>query len=425
MNIEEKIHEVEVPDAPPEPAKRSSLLSTFSFRNFRLLWFGLLISNIGTWMQLTALGYLVVSTAKNEAEAAFRLGLIGVSQAVPALMLSPVAGVVADSVGRKRILLVTNSAVAALALILALLVTVHVTSLEILMTISALSSTARTFDSPARQSWIPMLVDRAHVSNAIGLNSLAFNLPSMVGPALAGFLIASVSLAASFYVNAACTLAVVIALFFMDSAPVAIQRRVNFGQALWDGVAFLMGHRVLRWIILGLIVNSLLVRPYVQLLPALAIQVFTIGPAGLGVLLASTGCGAILGALVTAFIGNIERRARLWASTGALIGVCTAMLGTLHLLPSICVVLLLAGFCTMLFVGSSNILIQMHSPDEMRGRAISAFSMIILGLVPLGTLAIGALSHITGLRGALTDCGIAASVVTACIWLSQEALREA
>ena len=417
--------DAEKPESPPEAVKRSSLIGTFAFRDFRLLWFGLLISNIGTWMQLTALGYLVVSSAKNEGDAAFRLGLIGVSQALPALLLSPVAGVVADVFRRKQILLLTNTLVAALALLLAVLVTIHITPLNVLMLISATSAAARTFDAPARQSWVPLLVDRAYLSNAIGLNSLAFNAPSAVGPSIAGFFIASVSIASSFYANAVCTLAVIVALIFMDAAPAAATRQGSFVHAFMEGAKFLAGHPVLRWIILGLVCNSLLVRPYVQLLPALAIHVFKLGPAGLGILLGASGFGAILGALTTALVGNIEHRARLWATAGLLVGLCVAVIGTLHLLPSICMVLAAAGFCTLMFVGSSNILIQTLAPDEMRGRAVSAFSMIVLGIVPLGTLSIGSLASMVGLREALMISGLIAAFVTGCIWLSQERLREA
>jgi len=415
----------DLPESPPAPAKRSGVWSTFQFRNFRLLWIGLLISNVGTWMQLTALGYVVVTTASSEGEGAFRLGLIGISQALPALILSPFAGVLADTVPRKRILLFTNSIVALLALILALLVTAHITALPVLMLVSAASAAARAFDSPARQSWVPVLVDRAHLSNAIGLNSVAFNAPSALGPSVAGFLIASVSVAGSFYANAVCTLAVVVALILMDPSPNVVPKRVNFRTAFWEGVQFLARHRLLRWIVLGLIANSLLVRPYLQLLPAFTINVLHFGPSGLGLLLGASGCGAILGAVTTALLGNVERRARLWAVAGSIVGLCVASMGMLQLASTMCIVLLGAGFSTLIFVGSSNILIQSLSPDDMRGRAVSAFSMIILGLVPLGTLVLGSLARLIGLRASLSLSGLLATVVILGIWFSQEPLREA
>ncbi len=414
-----------LPEAPPADAKRSGLLETFRFRNFRLLWFGLLISNIGTWMQLTALGFLVVSTAANEGEAGLRLGLIGISQAVPALLLSPVAGVTADSLGRKRILLFTNAVVALLALALAVIVTLHFTPFPLLMLISATSSAARTFDSPARQSWVPILVQRAYLSNAIGLNSLAFNAPSVIAPSIAGFLIGTVGVAVSFYINAACTLAIIIALMLMDATAGAPTQRRNFLQSFVEGVQFLAGHRVLRWIFIGLIVNSILVRPYVQLLPAYTIHALHMGPAQLGILLGASGLGAIIGAITTAVIGNVDRRARLWTAAGVTVGLCLAITSVVQTLPPTIFALVGAGFCTMLFVGSSNILIQSLSPDDMRGRAVSAFSMILLGVIPLGTLAVGTLSNVVGLRTSFLICGLFASTLIALIWLSRKSLREA
>ncbi len=271
------------------PRRRATILAPFRFHDFRLLWFGLLISNLGTWMQITTLGYLVVALAPSAAKAALYVGLLGASSAVPVVLLSPIAGVVADRFPRRRVLVITNSLQALTALVLALLVTFNVLQLWEIFVLAGLRSTTQAFDAPARQSWVPLLVPREYIGNAIGLNSLAFNAPSVVGPPIAGFLILGVGPQASFYINAVTTLAVIVALVFMaPSAPSSTVREGVFASIL-AGVRFLFEHSVLRGVVLLLLVTCLLVRPFQQLLPAYAAHVVFVDARGLGVLLAATG----------------------------------------------------------------------------------------------------------------------------------------
>ncbi|MGA8384259.1 MAG: MFS transporter, partial [Candidatus Cybelea sp.] len=143
------------------------------YRDFRLLWIGLLVSNLGTWMQFTAMGFFVARMAGSAHQAALDLGILGAARAIPVLLLSPLAGVIADRLPRRRVLLVTNTTMALAALILALLATAHALNLVGLVLISALNSGANGFDAPTRQSWVPFLVDRRHIGNAVGLNSIA------------------------------------------------------------------------------------------------------------------------------------------------------------------------------------------------------------------------------------------------------------
>ncbi|MFY9718426.1 MAG: MFS transporter, partial [Candidatus Cybelea sp.] len=165
------------------------IYAALRYRDFRLLWIGLLVSNLGTWMQFTAMGFFVARMAGSAHQAALDLGILGAARAVPVLLLSPPAGVIADHVPRRRVLLVTNVTMALAALLLALLASAHVLNLVGLVLVSALNSAANAVDSPTRQSWVPLLVDRRHIGNAIGLNSVAFNAPAVVGPAIAGLLI--------------------------------------------------------------------------------------------------------------------------------------------------------------------------------------------------------------------------------------------
>ena len=152
---------------------RASILTALRYRDFRLLWLGLLISNLGTWMQFTAMGYFVARMAGTPHRAALYLGIIGAARAVPVFLFSPVAGVVADTWPRRRVLLAANVVMSLCALALAVLASAKFLNLAWLVVISSVNACAQSFDSPARQSWVPLLVDRAYVGNAIGLNSVA------------------------------------------------------------------------------------------------------------------------------------------------------------------------------------------------------------------------------------------------------------
>ena len=203
----------------PIPKRTPAMFAALRYRDFRLLWGGLMISNLGTWMQFTAMGYFVASIARTPHVAALYLGYLGAARAVPVLLLSPFAGVVADRFPRRRVLVCTNVTMAIAALLLALLASAHRLEMIGLVLISALNSAANAFDAPARQSWTPFLVDRRYLGNAVGLNSVAFNAPAVLGPALAGVLIVWVGVAGSFYVNAVVTLAVVVAVMLMKPSP--------------------------------------------------------------------------------------------------------------------------------------------------------------------------------------------------------------
>jgi len=404
------------------PRRRPSVLAPFRYRDFRLLWSGLLVSNLGTWMQLTTLGYIVVQLAGSPRLAALDVGILGASSAVPVLLFSPFAGVAADRFARRRVLFVTNSVEVVAALTLAILATTHRLALWEIFVIAGIRSTGQSFDAPARQSWVPLLVPREFLGNAIGLNSVAFNAPSVVGPPIAGFLILYVGIATSFYVNAVLTLAVVVALVFMRSPPPSSTVRESVFASIFAGVRFLATHHVLRSVVLLLIASCLFVRPFQQLLPAYAAHVVHVDARGLGFLLAAVGTGAILGSLLTAVIGA-RRRGAVWYGSAVVMSLGVVVLGTVHVFAVALLVLAVLGLAVLSFAGSSNVLLQTLSPDDMRGRAISVFSMIILGLVPAGSLLLGLLASFVGLSPALISGGLAFLAIGLLVWTTNAELR--
>jgi len=388
-----------------------------------LLWLGLLVSNLGTWMQFTAMGFFVARMAGSPHKAALDLGILGASRAIPVLLLSPPAGVVADHLPRRRVLIVTNTTMALAALLLALLASFHRLGMLGLVLLSALNSGANAVDSPTRQSWLPLLVDRAYVGNAVGLNSIAFNAPAVIGPALAGLLIVWIGVAGAFYFNAAATLAVVVAVLMMRPVPPSASHREPVWHAMKQGIVFIAGHPALRWIVLAQFVTSLLTRPYSLLIAALAVNVLHASARGLGWAVSAVGVGGFGGALVTAYLAQRERRSRLWLQSGLLMSVGVAGLAFVPTLASALPVLFAIGVGTLASMGATNTLIQTLSPDDLRGRALSIYTMIAIGVVPLGALLDGAVASIVGLRPTFAFAGALCTALFLAIWFARPAVR--
>lgn len=374
-------------------------------------------------MQFTAMGFFVARMAGSPHRAAFDLGILGAARALPVLMLSPLAGVVADRLPRRRVLFVTNTTMALAALLLALLATVHRLEMIGLVVLSALNSGAMGFDSPTRQSWVPMLVDREYVGNAVGLNSVAFNAPAVIGPALAGLLIVWIDVAGAFYFNAAATLAVVAAVMMMGPSPPSAMRPEPTFAAMRQGITFIARHPALRWIILAQFVTALLTRPYSQLIAALTVNVLHAGARGLGWAVSAIGIGGFGGALVTTYFAQRERRSKLWLQSGLLMSIGVLVLGFVPAIGLALPVLFAIGVGTLASLGVTNTLIQTLSPDDLRGRALSIYTMIAIGVVPLGALVDGAIATEIGLRATFTLAGALCAGLFLAIWFLRPAVR--
>jgi predicted MFS family arabinose efflux permease len=406
------------------PGRREiSLFSSMRIKDFRLLWMGLLISNLGSWMQLTATGYFIAKLAGNPHTASLYLGFQGLGRALPVMLLSPLGGLVADTAPRRRTLFWTNTIMALLALLLAIFTTLGWMNIVGLILINGANAAAMSFDTPARQSWVPLMVPREYIGNAIGLNSVAFNAPAVIGPAIAGVLISTIGIAGSFYVNAVATMAVVVALLFMKPAPPSTSTREPFLRSIANGLHFLYKHKILSWIISVFIVTALLVRPYSTLLPAFIVNTLHINAKGLGIAIAATGIGGFAGAMLTAYLGTRERRGLIWAISSLVMAAGVFALGFIWNFWVTLPVLFIIGTATMTFLGASNTLIQTLSPDDVRGRAISVYSMVALGLVPGGALIVGAVGSIVGLHYAYIAVGGASAAFCLWVWLSRPILK--
>lgn len=393
-------------------------------RPFRLLWFGLLCGSFGSWTQFTTLTYFVADLAHTPARAALFVGLLGASRAVAVLACSPVGGVLADRYPRRRILMVTNCLTSFFSLLLAVLTSTHLITIPEILALAFCLAATSSFDSPARQSWIPSIVPREDLANAIGLGQFAFNAPSVIGPPIAGLLIVAIGVGASFYVNAVAQLAVLAAVIMMPSPPAASTSREPMLRAMYGGVRFVAGQPVLKWIALTLVINALLLRPYTFLLSAYALHVVHTDARGLGWLMASAGLGAMIGTVFTAVLPT-QRQAYRWAISATAMGLGMLALGLSHAFFVSLGILFFLGLGNLSFTGTSNVLIQTLAPDEMRGRAISVYSMTLQGMVPTGTLVLGAIAFATDLSGTLVVAGLVGLALLAWTWFAHPALRAA
>ena len=400
---------------------RTSALAALRYRDFRLFWFGLLVSNTGTWMQMFGQGYLVVLLAVRDGVpqlAPLYLGLVGLARAVPGLALGLFGGALADRTDRRRLLLVTQSAAAVTATILATLaITSTINIVEILL-LGALNSTIFAFDAPSRQSMVPRLVPERDLMSAIGLNSAAFNGPQIIGPVIGGLLFApfvdtpTFGAGLLFYVNAVSYLAVVVALLKMGPVPIiGHSSELSMLDSIREGLAYIRQDVVVRWIIVLAATTALFARPYIQLLPAVAHELLRVGAVELSWMLAASGVGALLGSLATAMLGGFARRGLVLVTTSVGFGVFLAWFTVQRALLSSLPLLVVLGFLTMVFLGMANGLLQTRSPDHLRGRVMSVYTMVFMGLMPLGSMVIGSIGSIAGTDRGLLAGGIICTVV--------------
>ena len=399
--------ETRVPTAEGAPADtgRTSTTAALRYRDFRLFWIGMVVSNVGSWMQLYGLGYLVVQLAIRDGVphlAPFYIGLLGLSRALPSLAFGLFGGVVADRADRRRLLLMTQVAATLNALALAILTITGVINIAAVIAIGAIGSTIFSFDAPTRQAMVPRLVGERDLVSAIGLNSVAFNGAQLAGPVLGGILYIPFGLGGLFMINALSFLAVIAALLLMQPVPAAARRRdVTMIQSIREGLGYVRHDVVVRWIMVLTAAAALLTRPWIQLLPAFTEQILRVGAVELSWLMGASGAGALGGALVTASLGNLRRRGLVLVASASAMSALVAVFALQRSLVLALPLLALVGFATMLFMGMANTLVQTRTPDHLRGRVMSVHTMVFLGVMPLGTLLLGALGTVVGVDNAI------------------------
>ncbi len=386
---------VAAPPAPPTP----STFAAFRHRNYRLFAGAMLVSMAGAWMQIIAQGWLVYQLSHSE----FTLGLVGFAAAIPALLVSPVAGVIVDRVPKRSILLATQSTAMLLALLLATLTFTGVVQVWHVLLLAVGIGAVNAIDNPARQAFVVEMVGRDDLANAIALNSMIFNGARIVGPALGGLLLAAVGAAWCFLLNGFSFLATIGALAAMQLP--RHTRRLRFvspWQELSDGVRYLAQHVEMRTLILQSLIFSVFGISYSTVLPAYAEEVLQAGAAAYGAIQAVAGIGAVSAALLILRFSHRVPRGRWLLLSSLLFPLVLLAFAWTQRVP---VALLFSYFLGMGFLSQFtmlNTLLQTRVEDDMRGRVMSLYTLTFNGFSPFGNLGLGAIAEQWGLSRAFT-----------------------
>ena len=358
-------------------------------QNFRLFWSGNFLSNIGTWMQNVAQGWLVLELTNSS----FWLGVVGFAGSIPFLLFTLFGGVIADRVNKRKLLLVTQTAMMILAFVLAVLAWFKVITVWELAAIAFLNGTAMSMNAPSYQALVPRLVPRDDLTNAIALNSAQFNMSRIVGPTLGGYAMALFGVAGNFFLNGVSFLAVLWALMRIRYPEEEQAHHESIWNSLRAGFNYMQSQRQMLALMWMTAAVSLLGIPFLTFIPYFAKVQLNAGESGLGWLLASSGLGALLGAVTIAAKGNLRRRGVVLTASGvcfflAIILFCYSRSFALSQGLALC-----EGYSGILMISCFNVSIQHLSSDAMRGRVMSIYTTSFLGLPPLGALFAGELSR--------------------------------
>jgi MFS family permease len=378
-----------ISDASPFVALRS--------RNYRLLWFGMFVSMAGSMMRNAALLWHV-SLLATPGSKALALGGVGLVRAVPIVVCSLIAGVVADASDRRRLLIATNAGMLLVSSALALVALGDVRELWLVYVLAALSAAGGTFDNPARNSFFPSLVPREHLPNAIGLNSIVFQASSVLGPMVAGVLIAKLGIGWVYVVDAGSFVVLIGSLLAMrDVPPAPVEGRATLTlRAAREGIAFVFGRPLIR--------SSMLMDFFATffasataLLPIFAQDILHVGAHGYGVLSSAAAAGAVLTSLVMVrALEHIQRRGRVLIVAAAAYGIVTLAFGFSRDFWLSYACLFLSGAADMVSTVLRNVIRQLATPDGMRGRMTSVNMVFFMGGPQLGELEAGLVAQAFG-----------------------------
>ena len=382
-------------------------VAAFQHRNYRLFFTGQLVSLIGTWMQQVAQAWLVLQLTGDP----IWLGIVATAQFLPVMVFGLFAGVAADALPKRRVLIATQSSMMVLAAMLAALVIAGVVEVWMIIALAFLLGIANAVDMPVRQSFAVELVGREDVGPAVALNSAMFNGARVVGPAAAGLAIGAFGVAAAFVLNAVSFMAVIVGLWLMDEGDLKIGARIArptsaraVVQNLAEGLAYVRQTRIvlLATVVVGIIATVGM--NFGVLIPAFAQHDLGSDATGYGFLMAASGVGSLLAALRLVF-GGRPRPVRL--ATGALIlGVASVALALWRIFPLSLALMVVIGFGSILMAATANTTIQLAVPDQLRGRVMSVYTTVFSASVPIGGLAMGAVASGFGASLAIALGGV-------------------
>jgi MFS family permease len=401
------------------------MFRALSHRDFRLFWLGAFLSNVGTWMQAVAQGWLVLLLTNS----AFWLGLDGFVATAPGFIFTLLGGVFADLIDRRRLLLYTQVVAGIAAIILATLVWTNVVNRWMVLGFSFVTGCCMALASPSFLAMTYDLVGREDLANAIAMNSTQFQLSRVVGPTLAGVAFKFFGLAGCFFANGISFVAVVAALWVVrPERAITATHSVKDRRALWhdliDGFRYVRNRPRVSALLLLSGVNSLFGAPYFTLVPIYARNIFNLGETGLALMMGTSGAGAFLGALLVAYLGDFRRKGWLVLGGSIAFGVFIANFALSPRLTMSLVFLFGVGFSLVVCVATINTLLQKLVTDQMRGRVMSMFILSFLGTMPIGNIVAGTASNHFGPQHTLATGGIIVTFVATGVAIFNRRLRD-
>jgi predicted MFS family arabinose efflux permease len=376
-------------------------LRSLNHRDYRIFFGGQLVALVGSWMQQVAQAWLVLSLTNSP----LRLGLVGSLSFAPVLLFAIVGGAVADRLPKRRLLVATQTVLAAQTFTLAALVwTGHVQYWHVCV-LAIVYGIANTIDLPTRQSFVVELVGRADVPNAVALNSAAFNAARIVGPAIGGLLIARAGVAPAYVINGLAFVVVITALLLVRARGAPLPRTgASIAAEIGEGLAYARRTPRIMLVLAVLFVISITVFNFSIYVPLFARNVVQRGPEGLGLLMASVGVGAIGGALTLGLLQSPSMV--LLFVTGFLSCAGLLVMSTLRDFAAAAFTLFLLGWVSVIVVTGCNVALQLSAPDALRGRIMSLHTFIYGGVFPIGAFSVGSISEHWGVPTAFRAAGI-------------------
>ena len=390
----------------PNP-QTTGRLAAFRYRDFRLFWLSLFISNVGTWMQMTATNWLLYQLT----DSPFQLGLNGIFRAVPAIFLGLISGTFADRYNRKRLLLLTQVALALLTLGLAILDSSGSIQAWQIYAFTFISAAVGSFDGPARQALFPSLVPRSVLPNAVALNSVLWKGAALLGPSLGGIAISLLGTSGAFYANAASFLAVVVALLMMRSYTPAAEKCHDFFAEMKDGFAYMYSKPIILGLLVMEAVSSVFGLDH-AMLTIFASDVFRVGAHGFGFLQSSRGLGAVIGSGLFIGMGQQPAQGKILITAAILYGVGFATFGVAPSFGWAVLLLAMVGATDAIWSAARGTILQLTTPERFRGRIMGVFQLSNRGLHPLGQTETGLMVPLIGARETTLVGGLLVSAVT-------------
>jgi len=377
-----------------EPIGVKFIFRALKYRNYRLFFGGQSISLIGTWMQQAAMGWLVYRITGS----AFLLGAVEFCSTIPIFFLTPFVGVLADRWNRHRMVIAIQSLAMLQAFMLALLTLLGSIAVWQIISLSLFLGFINTFDTPVRQSFVMDMIERREdIGNAIALNSSLFNLARLIGPSLAGLVIAATGEGICFLLNGVSYIAVIVALFAMRIRPILKgNARTYMSQDIKEGFSYTFGFAPIRDILLLLGLVSMIGTPYAVLMPIFAKDIFHGGPNTLGFLMGGVGVGALIGAFFLASRKSVRGLERTIPVALAIFASGLISFSFSRIFPLSLFILVYCGFGIMVQMASSNTVLQSVADDDKRGRVMSYYTFAFRGTAPIGSLLAGTLASKIG-----------------------------